>query len=192
MQHKTTYLTHYYHPDYPPFQSLSSLCTNEALKIIGKFDPESALVYRRFKQPEKYLSERRVVEEWIRNEFLKKGGQPENLFPYYLVLGTSSYIYEGYNKQCSKIEISLSDLDLNKVSFTFPDSMVSYWLANNKREEIYFRPEYHGKVFTYDELVQLIDKSGHPSDEWKQDVTRSYDFFIEAQIWYDEPIRKFT
>jgi hypothetical protein len=58
----------------PPFQSLSSICTNEALKIIGKFDPESAIVYRSFKQPEKYLSERREVEEWIRNGLLKKVG----------------------------------------------------------------------------------------------------------------------
>jgi GrpB-like predicted nucleotidyltransferase (UPF0157 family) len=186
-----SFLTHYHNPDDQPFQSLSTLSTDEALKIIGKFDPESADVYKRFKNPEKYLSERSEVEGWIRSEFIKKGGQPENLFPYYLVLGTSSYIYEGYNKNCSKIEISLSDLDLNKVSFTYTDSMVSYWLANKKKDEIYFEPEYHGKVFTYEEILQLIDKFGHPSDEWKEDITRSYDFFIEAQVWYDEPVRKF-
>jgi hypothetical protein len=190
MDKQLSFLTHYYNPNDLPFQSLSSLCTVEALNIIRKFEYKSAVVYKRFKNPEKYLSDRKEVEGWIREEFIKKGGQPENHYPYYLVLGSSSYIYEGYNKNCSTIEVSLRDLDLNKVSFTYPDSMVSYWLASTKKEEIYFRPEYHGKVFVYKEIVQLLDKIGHSSNILKEDRTRVYDFFIEAQVWYDGPIKR--
>ena len=146
------FLTHYYKTGNPPFRSLSALADSEALKIASEFQNETALVYRRFKKYELYWLERRETERWLRNEFIKKGGQPKEEYPQYMVLGTSSYISEGYDDMCSEIRIPLSEFSEREISFTYPDSMVSRWLEQQKHE-IYFQSAYHGKVFTLTEIL---------------------------------------
>lgn len=181
------YLTHYYHKDENPFRTISSLSDDEAMKVIGKYDPSEALVYRRFKDPIKYLKERRTTELWLRDEFIKLGGKPVNKWPYYLVLGRSSYIFDGYNGECREIKLPMSEIDLEQVSFTYPDSMVSFWLSQRQDEE-YYQPKYHGKVFTFDGIKKISADIKHEDNIWEKDKSRAFDFFVEAQIWSDEII----
>jgi len=184
------FLTHYYKTGEPPFRSLSALADSEALRIASEFRNETALVYRRFKKYEKYWSKRRETEQWLRNEFIKKGGQPKTEYPHYMVLGESSYIHEGYEGKCSEIRIPLSAFNKQEISFTYPDSMVSRWLEEQKHE-IYYHSDYHGKVFTLPEILKLTAQYGIPEQEWKHEPDRAYDFFVEAQIWNFEPLRQY-
>ncbi|PCJ15088.1 MAG: hypothetical protein COB02_18385 [Candidatus Cloacimonadota bacterium] len=152
------------------------------LDLARKFTSKTELFYRRFKDPEKYLRERRLTELWLKEEFIKKGGNPKDGFPIYFILGNSPYIYDGYDKKCNVLEMGLDQIPENQLSFTFPDSMVSKWLATQK-DKIFYQKKYHGQVFTKNEILNILNEISIPTHEWKTQANRKYDFFIEAQIW---------
>lgn len=179
-------LTHYYHEDDKPFRTLSSLPENAALKVIAKLSDRTGAVYRRFRNPQAYLRQRQETEVWLRQEFMRKGGQPVSRFPQYFTVEKAVWIEEGFNGKSCQVQIPLSAFSLRHVSFTYPDSMVSYWLKSQAHEKFY-RPEYHGQVFVLDEICNIVDKFGIPVEEWRTDEFRKYDFFIEAQVWIDIP-----
>jgi hypothetical protein len=176
------FLTHYYHQQDKPFQSLSALREAEALNIISRLSDRDELVYRRFHQPEQYLKLRQETEAWVRESFIRKGGKPSSSYPQYFVINQSTWIEEGFNQQSHSVSIPLSAFNLDRVSFTFPDSMVSYWLRTQS-DAVYYRPEYHGHVFLIEEIHNIIDRFGIPDKEWKTEKHRKYDLFIEAQVW---------
>ncbi len=139
-------LTHYYHEDDRVFQTLSSLSDETALDVISSFQERTGSVYRRFNNPVEYLSKRRLTENWLRAEFIKKGGQPLTKYPQYFVVDRAVWIKDGYNGKGKIIQIPLSTFHPDRISFTYPDSMISYWLKS-QIDRIFYHPEYHGKVF---------------------------------------------
>jgi hypothetical protein len=175
-------LTHYYHEDDQPFQTLSSLSNEAALTVISRFEERTGLVYRRFNNPLEYLRQRRLTENWLSNEFVKKGGQPLTKYPQYFVVDRAAWIEDGYNGKSKTVEIPLSTVHPNRVSFTYPDSMISYWLKSQP-DRIFYHPEYHGRVFCLSEVEDIISQFGIPNREWETDSARKYDIFIEAQVW---------
>ena len=76
----------------------------------------------------------------------------------------------------------IADFDPEQISFTYPDSMLSYWLQTQTDKE-YYHPEYHGRVFYLHEIPELINLYGIPDREWQTQADRKYDLFIEAQVW---------
>ena len=175
-------LTHYYHRNDKPFQTLSSLVEDEALDIMSNLGERTGAVYRRFNNPQKYWRQRMKTESWLRHEFIQKGGIPIFLYPQYFVVERAVWIEEGFNGQSSIIQIPLTAFNHKQISFTYSDSMISYWLKNQTEQEFY-HSEYHGRVFTLSEIRQIIDEFGVPNQEWRTDETRKYDLFIEAQVW---------
>lgn len=184
------YLTHYYAFGDRPFRSLSYLSDEEAISVARSFQSESAYVYKRFKQPESYWNKRRETENWLRKTFILRGGQPELEYPIYMVLGESAFIYEGYDRQCHIIQIPLSEFKAKQISFTYPDSMVSHMLLQERQGKKYFKP-YHGKLFLLSEISAIAKDYGIPQQEWREDPYRAYDFFIEAQVWSREPLLRY-
>jgi len=175
-------LTHYYHKDDYPFQNLSCLSEEEALRAIRGLHDRTGLVYRRFKEPHGYLKQKRETESRLRSEFIHKGGKPASTCPHYFVVEQAIWIEEGYDGQSNKLQVPISAFSPEYVSFTYPDSMVSYWLQS-QTDKIYYHPEYHGQVFSFDEIIGIIDKFGIPQEEWRTEEARKYDLFIEAQVW---------
>lgn len=179
-------LTHYHHKNDAPFQNLSSLADAEALSVISNLRDRAGLVYRRFRNPEQYLKQRREAENWVRQEFIKKGGQPVSVYPHYFVIERSKWIEAGYNGESNVVRLPVSVFKPEHVSFTYPDSMISYWLKS-QTNQVFYRPEYHGQVFVLSEISKMIDAFGVPNEEWRTEETRKYDFFIEAQVWASIP-----
>jgi hypothetical protein len=175
-------LTHYYHQDDEPFQTLSSLSVQAAMSVISSVRDRPGAVYRRFSNPSQYLHQRRETERWVRAEFIKKGGKPISQYPQYFVVDGSIWIEDGYNGQSRSIQMPISDFNPDTVSFTYPDSMISYWLKS-QTEQAFYRSEYHGRVFTLSEINLIIERVGIPDREWHTDESRKYDLFIEAQVW---------
>lgn len=159
-------LTHYHHKNDRPFQTLSSVSDEKALSIIASLKARTGSVYRRFvreasqdeNRPAEYLSHRRATESWLRDEFIKKGGKPTTEYPQYFVVDLSAWIEEGYNGQSKAIQIPISAFDADRVSFTYPDSMISYWLKSQTEQDFY-HPKYHGKVFRLSGIQEIIDRS---------------------------------
>lgn len=175
-------LMHYHHENDNPFQNLSSLTAEEALSVMFSLRDRDGSVYRRFRDPEKYLKQRREAECWVRQEFIRKGGQPISAYPHYFVVEQAVWIEEGYNGQSRVVQFPVSAFEANRVSFTYPDSMISYWLRS-QTDQVFYHPAYHGQVFGLSEICKIIDMFGIPSEEWRSEETRRYDLFIEAQVW---------
>jgi hypothetical protein len=179
-------LTHYYHKNDPPFQTLSVLSGPEALQVMFDLRERPGAVYRRFQDPKRYLRQRREVEHWVRQEFIHKGGRPITDYPQYFVVNESLWIEEGFQGQSRSVQFPLSAFEPEQISFTYPDSMISYWLRS-QTDRVFYHPEYHGQVFNLNEIFEVIDRFGIPKAEWRSEAARKHDLFIEAQVWANIP-----
>ena len=178
-----TFLTHYYLPDRKPFLNLSAL-EDEDLRVVLealRAKTESGENKRSF--ADWYVTERKNSEQHLKKVFLKKGGIVEKDFPHYFVFGESS-IQKNLANNTKEIRLQLEKLPLEKISFTYPDSMATMVL---KDDELYKMP-YHGKVFTYSEIIEVIKEYGFPKDEIAKTSKFHFPLYIEAQLWSDGPI----
>jgi len=182
-------LSHYYPKHLTPFLTLSSLSDEDALIIMKSLYEESSYGMR-FKDPLNYLDNRKKTEKWVKCEFLKKGLNPKDSYPIYMTLGKSPWLKKNgpLNTVGVCVIFSLFDFENNEVSFTYPDSMVSKILSIEKPKEIYNK-ELHGKVFTIDEIKDLISKKGFPEKDWDYKPPENIPPYIEAQIWNYEKVQ---
>ncbi|WP_337102605.1 hypothetical protein [Paenibacillus sp. YIM B09110] len=174
------HITHYYNS--VPFKSLSALSKSEALKKMEELCDDTPF-FERFKEPHQYWESRLEAETWLREKFIEKGGTPQAGYPFYSVLGTSDWI-ENYSLsaglEVNKIQIPLSIFHEGDISFTLPDSMVSFWIGRDKPKE-YYHPAYHGKVFTRSEVKRMVTADLlHALESMHPQGTIPY---VEAQIW---------
>lgn len=70
------------------------------------------------------------------------------------------------------------------LTFTFPDSMTSLPFGTSDKHS-HERKPYHGKVFTWDQIIGVVEEFGLP------DRNRVVDRFIEVQVWDERPILDF-
>jgi hypothetical protein len=177
------YLTHYYKLGTQPFRSLSALTDEEAEGIMQGLSDDTPYGSR-FKDPLGYMRDRRRTEQWVRDQFIAKGGQPRASYPIPMVLGSSPWIEKNAPAPAAhgEIRIPLSVFTEQDVSFTYPDSMISLWFGRDKPPE-YYRPEVHGKVFTISEILSLVDARGMPEETWETNLPAHLAPYIEAQVW---------
>ena len=187
------YVTHYYDCKAIPFRSLSSLDDKEAIKIMISMYSEETEFGARFKDPAQYLKNRRETEEWVKNNFIKKGGKPVEKHPIYTVLGESKWLtkQKPKNSEEAKVKLPLSIFKESDISFTFPDSMVSKWLSREKPENLY-NELYHGKIFLMPEVLVIIKQKGVPEYEWELNLPENIPPYIEGQIWNYQPILEYV
>jgi hypothetical protein len=182
------YLTHYYKRGTPPFQSLSGLADAEAIRIMAGLYDET-LFGARFRDPANYLQSRRQTEQWVRAEFVAKGGRPQDPYPVYMVLGSSKWLVSHAPDANAHAEICipLSALAEGDVSFTYPDSMISLWFGTDK-PAAYYLPDYHGHIFTMSEILSIVEAKGLPEEEWDTNLPDGLAPYIEAQVWNRAPL----
>ena len=184
------YLTHYYEKGNIRLKNICSYDDVEARAILTNLSESGQ---RTWLHPG-YLEERREVEAWLEREFLDKGKKPYLRHPIYFVLGEHDDLFQkgGFFSLTNpiKLQIPLSLFDSNQISFTYPDSMPSYNIPRQERGKPYLKP-FHGRVFTKDEINEVIQTYGLPGDRWKVEEKWRYDRFIEAQIWDARPIERF-
>jgi len=188
-------LTHVYKRGTIPFQSLSALTDEDAMNIMQLLYKEGSVFWERFKDPADYLQFRKVVEAWLRREFIAKGGQPRTAFPIYMIWGRSKWIETMLDSltlsTTTEIQVPLSLFREDAISFTYPDSMVSYML-NMARNPAYYLPAYHGRVFTLAEMREILESNGQPGYRWGTELPDTMANYIEAQVWDHEPLLTLT
>ena len=185
-QRMINFLIHFYRKGSRPFRSLSALPEAEAVSTMKSLYVEGAVFWERFKDPYEYLCIRREVEKHLWSKFKEKGGCPQNDYPIYLVLGRPKWTMMVADAATlattEEIQVPLSVLKEEEVSFTYPDSMVSALMVRQK-DPGYYEPEYHGKVFTLKEMQQIIRKKGLPGEGWETHMPGHLAHYIEAQVW---------
>ena len=187
-------LIHIYQRGTPPFRSLSALSDTEALARMRALYVEGAVFWERFKEPAGYWQARKEVEAWLRRDFIAKGGQPRSEYPIYMVWGRSKWMQTmdpGTRSTTVEVQVPLSAFRENAVSFTYPDSMVSYFL-DQQRDPACYLPEYHGKVFTLAETRAIVERNGLPGFGWGTELPSGLANYIEAQVWDHEPLRAYA
>lgn len=184
------YLTYYYKAGTIPFRSLSALQEMEAIQIMKELYVDDA-IWGRFSNPVWYIRARKEIEEWLRQEFILKGGCPQEKYPIYMVVGRCELLEKVVpDEQLAKIQIPISCFKEEDVSFTYIDSMFSYQLGRDKSSE-YYQSEYHGKVFLLSEILSIIKEKGEPVEGWWGKLPADFFPYIEAQVWNHKLLRDF-
>lgn len=180
------YLTHYYLPERGPFLSISYLEGEELEKVIRELKQMCEAGQFRRGIADWYIEERKSTEEFLKEEFRKKGGKIEIDFPHYFVLG-SSRMQKSMAPGTEEVRINLSEVPKEFLSFTYPDSIASRVLCKDDRN----RRPFHGQVFTLDEILDIIDSYGFPEDKVEEVDGIRFPLFIEAQLWSTAPIKDY-
>lgn len=178
------YLYHYYNEAVGPFVNLSELENEEANRILQKIKKESPLVLCA-QRDQDYMIRRHMYEDIIRKEFIKKGGTVERNVPHYMVVEYSPWLSTWYENSAF-IKIPIESFNLSTISFTYGDSHPTF--SPYPREDDW--KEYRRKLYTYDEILAIIDKYGLPQD-WNNCGEFGPERYVEAQIWSDETIAKY-
>lgn len=178
------FLYHYYDKEIGPFMNLSELSIDEANAVLNKIKKEKPNVQSAQRDPE-YMFRRHMYEDILRKEFLKKGGIIKRNVPHYMVVEQSPWLNTWFeNSTC--IRIAIEEFDLKTVSFTYGDSHPTFspWPRDDDWKE------YRRKLYTYDEILEVIKKYGLPQD-WNNDGRFGPERYIEAHIWSDDTINKY-
>jgi hypothetical protein len=175
-------VTHNYDPERGPFRNICGLPRSEANGILR----EIAASGRRTIKPD-YLDRRFATEEWLQSEKQRKLGPTRLARPIYFFLGDFA---DGQDaSRPLSIVMLLADFPPDVVTFTYPDSMASVAIARYDRH-VRHRNDYHGQVFTLNEIRDVIAIHGMPADRWKIEPSMQYDRFVEMQVWDDLPVRR--
>lgn len=176
------YLYHYFDKSVGPFKSLSAIPKEQAEEILDNIKatkPNSQCANRN----EKYIEYRHNCENLICNEFIKKGGVVEIQSPHYMVIEHSHWL-SGWFEKMDYIKIPIEEFNLETLSFTYGDSMPTF------SDAITDGKEYRKKVYTYPEILKIIEKYGLPQN-WNDDGKFGPERYIEVHIWSDETISKY-
>jgi hypothetical protein len=185
------HLLHLYKRDSEPFRTLSALREEEAIAIMQSLYVAGSIFWERFKDPAAYLRLRKQIEQSIRETFIAKGGRPQDAHPIYMAFGRTRWMQNGLDAvtlaTTTEIEVPLAWFEEWDISFTYPDSMISYLLANEKEAEHYL-PDFYGKVFTLSEIRSIVESNGLPGEKWGTKLPPSTPNYIEAQVWNHAPL----
>lgn len=176
------YLYHYYEKTSQPFLNLSDLSIEEANIILENIRITMPNV-QCAKRQEDYMEARLYYENILRKEFLKKGGKITRKVPHYMTVEHSPWLSSWYENSAF-IKIPIEEFDLSTLSFTYGDSHPTFSPRINDGKE------YRKKLYTYEEILKIIDKYGLPQD-WNNDGKYGPERYIEVHVWSNETINKY-
>ena len=175
------YLYHFYDRRTGPFKSLTKLSTDEASDVMRKIREERPNSFCAARTDE-YVEKRKACEAILRREFAAKGGIMEIDSPHYMVVGFSPWLSTWY-EQSEYVKIPIEEFDLKTVSFTYGDSLPPF------SDKVNDGKEYRKKLYTYDEILSVIDRYGLPQD-WNPDFRYGPECYVEVQVWTDRGLEK--
>ena len=174
------YLTRLYQKGDHPFVSLNDLPFEEANEVKKRHCAKYSIGL--FYAQDDYLIHRKEIEKWLRNELIRKGGNPQNEVPVYMILGESPTgdfdIRVSLQKNAEEIRVPIGAIDILALTFTYPDSMYEF-VYDNDGHIIGGNRTNTPRVYLYNELRDLINE---------RNVFNPYTYHIEAQIWDREAL----
>ena len=83
------------------------------------------------------------------------------------------------------LKIPIEQFDKRTISFTYGDSHPTF------SDKVNDGKEYRKKLYTYDEILEIIKKYGLPQS-WNPDGKLGPERYVEVHIWSDETIKLFV
>lgn len=174
------YLYHYFEKSKGPFLNLSDLCINEAQEVMDKIKENNSLMASH--RYDGYLERRKELEQIARNIFISKGGKPKRKVPHYMVVEKCNWLNTWYTEG-TYVKIPISSFDPDIISFSYGDMFPTF------SDRVKDSKEYRKKIYTLDEIKELIAKYGLPQ-AWNEDGKFGPERYIEVQVWDDVTIKK--
>jgi hypothetical protein len=174
------FLSHYYDAATGPFVNLSDMPVKTAEMHLERIR-QAGKTFASQRSAD-YLTIRRELEERVREQFLQKGGRPLRERPHYMILGSCKWLLSWYERGC-ELRIPLKQFLPEIVSFTYGDTFPAMRSNDGKL--------HRGKVYCLNELESLVLQFGLPQ-RCNVDGKHGPDRYIEAQIWDDAPLHKYT
>jgi hypothetical protein len=180
----SNFLYHYFEKERGPFLSLSNLSDNEAHKIGEDLKEENNIFTKR--NPDgQYMFYRRLIEDRIYSLFIENGGKPARKTPHYFIIGECHRCKSWY-KGGDYIKIPIEKFDMNTVSFTYSDSFPTFDPSHGDKSE------YRQRIYTYNEILEIIKKFGFPQNvPWTDDTPYWQPGYVEAQVWNNIPVDEY-
>lgn len=175
-------LYHYYDKDIGPFKNISELSALEAEGVMQRLATEKKGAFCNQRNAN-YFAMRRYYEGILRDEFLKKGGKILRSVPHYMVVGSCDFLKSWYENS-AYLCIDVDRFDKTTLSFTYGDSHPTF------SEKVNDGKEYRRKLYTYDEILKVIDKYGLPQD-WNSEGLYGPERYVEVHVWTDDVIKDF-
>ena len=176
------FLYHYYDKSIGPFKNLSDMTAEEANKVLKEIATTKPNV-QCAKRSADYMQARAYYENILRSEFQKKGELIRRRVPHYMVVEHSPWLSTWYENS-SYIKIPIEEFDLRTISFTYGDSHPTF------SDRVNDGKEYRKKLYTYDEILEVIEKYGLPQ-AWNDDGRYGPERYIEAHIRSDDVIEQY-
>jgi len=179
------HLFHYFDKSIGPFKNLSDLPMDEAKAVLDTIKETRPNVQSANRHPS-YMEDRHAYEEILRQEFAKKGGIIRRKVPHYMVVEHSPWLLTWFDNPAF-IKIPVSEFDIRAISFTYGDSHPVFSPRQHKMDD----KEYRRKLYIYEEILKIIDKYGLPQ-LWNNDGAHGPERYVEAHIWCDETISRYS
>ncbi|HEX3022681.1 MAG TPA: hypothetical protein VHP81_09840 [Lachnospiraceae bacterium] len=175
------YLYHYYEKELGPFRNLSDLSYESAQNVLNEIrkNGETYLSQRE----ESYMSRRFELEELTRNLFIEKGGKPSRKAPHYMVIEECDWLRSWY-RNGDFVRIPMERFSKETISFTYGDMFPTFSPRVNDGKE------YRKKLYTYEEILLLIEKYGLPQI-WNREGAFGPERYIEVQVWSDDVVKEY-
>jgi len=184
-QEASMHLYHYYDNTIGSFVNLSDLPIQEAIDILAAIKKSKPNCQSATRQPAQYMERRHFIEEILKTEFTKKGGTIRRKSPHYMVVEHSPWLYTWFDNPAF-IKIPIEEFDTKTISFTYGDAFPVFSDGLHKMDDREFRR----KVYTYEELLNIISKYGLPQN-WNNDGAHGPSRYVEAHIWCDDVVNKY-
>ena len=165
------YITHYYYPGTDPWKNIMDLPEEEAFRMAGilaKEHPDTTS-FGRFADFENYYPARKKADAFVRESFIRSGGNPKLQHPYSFTLLECEYLRKWFDSS-DKIIIDLEDIPDDQISFTLGDSCA---LMIHGNEPV---------VLTKKNLLERIKACNGSVEEFFKESLGKY-AYVEAQLW---------
>ena len=170
---ENVFLYHYFDKSKGPFKNLSALSIEEGVKIQNELTGESAFFAS--KRNDGYIERRKELEKTALEIFLQKGGKPKSVYPHYFTVQECKWL-ETWYPEPNYIKICVDNLNTEELSFSYGDLFPTF------SDRINDNKEYRKKIYTYNEIKEIIKKYGWPQ-EWNPEGKYAPEAYVEAHFW---------
>ncbi len=166
------FIISYCHKNCTPLRSITRLSETEAYKKAKELSEKNQdTAFGRFADFKNYYPKRIHTENWLYNQFIQLGGQPETEHPLYFVLHGNDYLDNWFsNGEITKL--SINNIDNRHISFTFGDSMAK--IDKPERKDLLLK----------EDLYRYINDYNSDIERFLDSIKDKY-IYIEAQVWSD-------
>ena len=177
------FLTHYFEADKGPFLNICDL-SDEQIESIVAAEKDAETPFNRFALGREFFKLRRAADDLLIQKYTEKFGRRPKIRPYFAVLGSFDRTM-GMYRDGRSIQISISLLSSDHVTFMYPDHFHLVWIKGLFLPETpYCYQPFHDLLFTYAELPEAMrtyNLDARIEEAKRRDMwTCSY---IEAHIW---------